>query len=153
MPAASRGRRFNRMDPQLIRDALQFLNVNIVHESGNLYSARDKRKVESTAIRKVGRLSVSEGVQLSAWKSPGQIPLLRLRRRDEVHHRDDAFKFLPAINDKQLVRAAANHLFHHFVHRAIRRHGWQNGRSQFCQARFGCRVLCVLRNLVKILSG
>jgi hypothetical protein len=34
MTAARRRRRRNRMNPQLIGNALQFLDVNVVHESG-----------------------------------------------------------------------------------------------------------------------
>ena len=43
------------------------------------------------------------------------LSLSRLRRRHEIHHRDDAFEFLAAVNDKQFVRAAADESFHHFA--------------------------------------
>jgi hypothetical protein len=32
MPAPRRRRRLNRVNPQLLRDALQAFNINIVHE-------------------------------------------------------------------------------------------------------------------------
>jgi hypothetical protein len=44
MPAARRRRRLDRMNPQLIRDSLQFLNINVVHESGNCIQEEIKGK-------------------------------------------------------------------------------------------------------------
>src|SRR5205814_9159801 len=49
----------NRVDAQLIGDALQSLDINIVHEWSKLYSRTSKRKVES------GRRDCARSAQVS----------------------------------------------------------------------------------------
>jgi hypothetical protein len=66
MPAPRCRRRLNRMYPQLLRDALQAFNINIVHEYCLLYAQNDKRKVEFPGKTTATRLHQSRDSN-SVW--------------------------------------------------------------------------------------